>query len=127
MKERQCEVIRCELDELTLGDEGSTAVTQHLRECGECREFHQKQTRLRQIVGSLGPVEAPPDFDFRLRALPRPSSSETVNDCCDASIGKIVDCRDEFEIVSARSLLKSIATGVRFGCRTTRSGPRPLR
>ena len=68
MKERQCEVIRCELDELTLGDEGSTAVTQHLRECGECREFHQKQTRLRQIVGSLGTVEAPPDFDFRLRA-----------------------------------------------------------
>ena len=76
MKERQCEVIRRELDELTLGDEGSTAVTQHLRECGECREFHQKQTRLRQIVGSLGTVEAPPDFDFRLRArLANESSS----------------------------------------------------
>ncbi|HEU4711015.1 MAG TPA: hypothetical protein VFS76_05585 [Pyrinomonadaceae bacterium] len=76
MKERQCEVIRRELDDLTLGDEGSTAVTQHLRECGECREFHQKQTRLRQIVGSLGTVEAPPDFDFRLRArLANESSS----------------------------------------------------
>lgn len=76
MKERQCEVIRRELDELTLGAEGSTAVTQHLRECGECREFDQKQTRLRQIVGSLGTVEAPPDFDFRLRArLANESSS----------------------------------------------------
>ena len=76
MKERQCEVIRRELDELTLGDDGSAAVTQHLRECGECREFHQKQIRLRQIVGSLGTVEAPPDFDFRLRArLANESSS----------------------------------------------------
>lgn len=76
MKERQCEVIRRELDELVLGDECSTTATQHLRKCGECREFHQKQTRLRQIVGSLGTVEAPADFDFRLRArLANESSS----------------------------------------------------
>lgn len=68
MKETKCEAIRCELDELTLGDECSVAATQHLQQCGECREFHQKQTRLRQIIGGLGTVEAPPDFDFRLRA-----------------------------------------------------------
>lgn len=68
MKETKCETIRRELDELMLGDECSVAATQHLRDCEECREFHQKQTRLRQIVGGLGTVEAPPDFDFRLRA-----------------------------------------------------------
>lgn len=68
MKETKCEAIRRELDELTLGDQCSVYATQHLQECGECREFHQKQTRLRQIVGGLGTVEAPPDFDFRLRA-----------------------------------------------------------
>lgn len=68
MKETKCESIRRELDELTLGDECSVDATQHLRECGACREFHQKQTRLRQMVGGLGTVEAPPDFDFRLRA-----------------------------------------------------------
>src|SRR5262245_60505825 len=68
MKETKCEAIRRELDELTLGDECSVDATQHLRECGACREFHQKQTRLRQMVGGLGTVEAPPDFDFRLRA-----------------------------------------------------------
>jgi hypothetical protein len=57
-------------------DECSTSATQHLRECGECREFHQQQTKLRQIVGSLGTVQAPPDFDFRLRArLANESSS----------------------------------------------------
>ncbi len=68
MKETKCEAIRRELDELSLGDECSVDATQHLRDCGECRKFHQKQTRLRQIVGGLGTVEAPADFDFRLRA-----------------------------------------------------------
>jgi hypothetical protein len=68
MRQTKCEVIRCELEELMLGDECSTNAAQHLRECAECQEFHQKQTRLRQIVGSLGTIEAPADFDFRLRA-----------------------------------------------------------
>ena len=68
MRDTKCELIRRELDELTLGDEAGVAATQHLRDCGECREFQQQQTRLRQIVGSLGTVQAPPDFDFRLRA-----------------------------------------------------------
>jgi hypothetical protein len=68
MREAKCETVRRELEELMLGDECSTGATQHLRECRDCREFHQKQTKLRQIVGSLGTVEAPADFDFRLRA-----------------------------------------------------------
>jgi hypothetical protein len=68
MKETKCEAVRRELEELMLGDECSSGATQHLRECGQCAEFHQKQTKLRQIVGGLGTVEAPPDFDFRLRA-----------------------------------------------------------
>jgi hypothetical protein len=68
MKEKKCEAVRRELEELMLGDECSVGATQHLRDCGDCRKFHQKQTRLRQIVGSLGTIEAPADFDFRLRA-----------------------------------------------------------
>jgi hypothetical protein len=68
MRDTKCELIRRELDELTLGDEAGVSASQHLRDCGECREFHQQQMRLRQIVGSLGTVQAPPDFDFRLRA-----------------------------------------------------------
>jgi len=68
MRKNNCEVIRQELDELMLGETLSAAATEHLRECAECREFNEKQTRLRQIVGSLGTVSAPPDFDFRLRA-----------------------------------------------------------
>ena len=68
MRKNNCEAIRQELDQLMLGESSSAAVMEHLRECGACREFNEKQTRLRQIVGSLGTVSAPPDFDFRLRA-----------------------------------------------------------
>jgi len=76
MRKNICEVIRRELDELMLDETCSTAALDHLRECGACREFHEKQTKLRQIVGSLGTVAAPADFDFRLRArLANESSS----------------------------------------------------
>ena len=68
MSKNNCEVVRRELDELMLGETTSAAAVEHLRECAECREFNEKQTRLRQIVGGLGTVSAPPDFDFRLRA-----------------------------------------------------------
>jgi len=78
MRKNNCELVRRELDELMLDETGSTAALEHLRECGACREFHEKQTKLRQIVGSLGTVAAPADFDFRLRArLANESSSST--------------------------------------------------
>jgi len=68
MRKNNCKLIRRELDELKLGEAWSSSATEHLRECASCREFQEQQTRLRQIVGSLGTVEAPADFDFRLRA-----------------------------------------------------------
>jgi hypothetical protein len=68
MRKNICRVVRQELDELMLGETGSASAVEHLRECAACREFHQQQTSLRKIVGSLGTVAAPADFDFRLRA-----------------------------------------------------------
>ena len=68
MKDTRCEPVRRELEELTLNEAFSGATAEHLRGCVECREFQRQQTRLRQIVGSLGTVNAPADFDFRLRA-----------------------------------------------------------
>ena len=68
MSDKQCEPVRRELEELTLNENFSAATAEHLRDCAECREFQRQQTRLRQIVGSLGTVSAPADFDFRLRA-----------------------------------------------------------
>jgi len=79
MRKTNCKLIRRELDELMLGEAWSAAATEHLRECVECREFHMQQTKLRKIVGSLGTVEAPADFDFRLRArLAKDASSAPI-------------------------------------------------
>ena len=76
MRKNNCGVVRQELDELALGQACSSSAAEHLRACAGCREFQQQQTRLRQIVGSLGTVSAPADFDFRLRArLANDSSS----------------------------------------------------
>ena len=68
MKDRHCEPVRRELDELMLNQDLSAAVAEHLRTCVDCQEFRRQQMKLRQIVGSLGTVNAPSDFDFRLRA-----------------------------------------------------------
>jgi hypothetical protein len=68
MRNNNCEVIRRELEELMLDGTCSTSAAEHLKECSDCREFNRTQTKLRRMVGSLGTVEAPPDFDFRLRA-----------------------------------------------------------
>src|SRR5690242_3355530 len=68
MKDTRCELIRRELEDLTLNEEFSAAAAEHLQSCADCREFQRQQTKLRQIVGSLGTVSAPADFDFRLRA-----------------------------------------------------------
>src|SRR5215213_4374697 len=78
MRKNDCEVVRRELDELMPEEACSAAATEHLRECASCREFHGQQTKLRQIVGSLGTVEAPADFDFRLRARLAQSNGSSV-------------------------------------------------
>ena len=78
MRKNNCGVVRQELDELMLDEACSTSAAEHLRECAGCREFHQQQTKLRQIVGSLGTVSAPADFDFRLRARLANDSSSAV-------------------------------------------------
>ena len=68
MRKNNCEEIRRELDELMVDEAHSASAVAHLKECSDCREFHQTQMKLRRMVGSLGTVAAPPDFDFRLRA-----------------------------------------------------------
>jgi hypothetical protein len=68
MRDTRCEPVRREVEESTLNETFGAATAEHLRSCAECREFQREQTKLRQIVGSLGTVSAPADFDFRLRA-----------------------------------------------------------
>lgn len=79
MRTNNCDLIRRELDELMLDEGCSTSAAAHLKECAACREFHQTRTKLRRMVGSLGTVAAPADFDFRLRARLANDSSSAFN------------------------------------------------
>ena len=116
MRKNTCELIRRELDELNLDETRSTAAIEHLRECSACREFHEKQTKLRQIVGSLGTVEAPADFDFRLRARLANESSSA------ASSFNFVAWPVLLRGFAAAALLLVFATGA-FLIRSALNGP----
>jgi hypothetical protein len=68
MKSMNCQVIRRKIEEAELDQYPSDDVATHLRACQLCRDFQEERTALRQLLGSLGMVSAPADFDFRLRA-----------------------------------------------------------
>ncbi len=68
MTNRECRNTRREIDELELGHRPSVQTTTHLAACVACQQFQAERTSLRELVGSLEPVVAPPDFDLRLHA-----------------------------------------------------------
>jgi hypothetical protein len=68
MKVLNCATSRREIEESNIGQQLSAAATGHLRDCAKCRDFYESRLKLRQLVANLGTVEAPADFDFRLRA-----------------------------------------------------------
>jgi len=63
-----CRNVRHEIEEAAGGDLLSSNVNDHLSNCVACKTFFRQQTSLQELVASLGTVEAPGDFDFRLRA-----------------------------------------------------------
>ena len=68
MRTMNCRNVRREIEEAGPGDLLSTSVAEHMRNCPECVRFSEEDVKLREIVSSLGMVEAPVDFEFRLRA-----------------------------------------------------------
>jgi hypothetical protein len=63
-----CRNVRHEIEEAAAGDLLNSGLNDHLSSCVACQTFFREQTRLQELVASLGTVEAPGDFDFRLRA-----------------------------------------------------------
>lgn len=63
-----CRNIRREIEEAAPGDLLRARVNNHMLSCVACETFFREQTKLQEIISSLGTVEAPGDFDFRLRA-----------------------------------------------------------
>jgi hypothetical protein len=68
MRTMNCRSVRREIEEAGPGDLLSPSVAEHMRNCPECLRFSEEDVKLREIVSSLGVVEAPVDFEFRLRA-----------------------------------------------------------
>lgn len=68
MKEIGCKTVSKEIDELESGQLPGAKTEAHLQDCGSCRSFYDDRQKLRQMIAGLEAVEAPGDFDFRLRA-----------------------------------------------------------
>lgn len=68
MKAEDCKEFRRKIEETDPGEHPDALTMSHVRKCDVCLEFFERDMKLRQLVWSLSPVEAPADFDFRLRA-----------------------------------------------------------
>jgi hypothetical protein len=63
-----CREVRREIDQSELRQTLSENSEAHLAACASCATFRNERARLRELVGGLQPVTAPPDFEMRLRA-----------------------------------------------------------
>lgn len=68
MRTTDCKNLRLEIDGATPGRLRSAFANRHINDCAECRSFSEETVNLQELLSSLGTIEAPGDFDFRLRA-----------------------------------------------------------
>ena len=63
-----CKVFRTEIEEASDGGALGRGAASHAERCASCGSALRERDALRRLVGGLGRVEAPHDFEFRLRA-----------------------------------------------------------
>lgn len=68
MSTTDCKNLRREIDGASPGRQRSAFAIRHLKACPDCKSFTDQTVKLQEILSSLGTVEAPEDFHFRLRA-----------------------------------------------------------
>jgi len=68
MKSINCEHIRGEIEESGSADFLSQAALAHISGCADCETLSREHNRLHAMLANLGTIEAPGDFDFKLRA-----------------------------------------------------------
>ena len=68
MRSMNCRNTRREIEARGAGRLLSAEVATHLEQCSACETLSRQQSQLHALVSSLGRVEAPADFDVRLRA-----------------------------------------------------------
>jgi hypothetical protein len=70
-----CKPYREEIEESAGVESLSLETRAHAGACRACGEFEREHNSLRRLVGGLGKVEAPADFEFRLRARMKAAKS----------------------------------------------------
>ncbi len=68
MKVANCKTVCREIEEADHGENLTASAMGHLGNCGQCQRFYDERRKLRQLVASLETVEAPPDFNLRVRS-----------------------------------------------------------
>lgn len=64
-----CKACRREIEWAAKGEEiRAEEARAHLASCPSCRAFRAERDALRELIASVEPVSAPPDFDWKLRA-----------------------------------------------------------
>jgi anti-sigma factor RsiW len=63
-----CKQIREEIDAASRHNMRSGAVNSHMDACPDCRRYSDETAALTRLLSAQPRVEAPPDFEFRLRA-----------------------------------------------------------
>jgi hypothetical protein len=63
-----CQKVRRVIEATDRGDLLNVAAAEHIKGCPACEKLNDEHLELRHITANLGTVEAPADFDFRLRA-----------------------------------------------------------
>jgi hypothetical protein len=63
-----CKHFRTEIEETDRATALGAKAAAHIAVCGSCRAFRAERDSLRSLIGGLERVDAPSDFDFRLRA-----------------------------------------------------------
>jgi hypothetical protein len=63
-----CKECQFEIDSVELNSTLSQKSRLHIESCGSCHTFFNERRALRGLIGSLGMVTVPSDFDLRLRS-----------------------------------------------------------
>jgi hypothetical protein len=72
-----CKKFRTEIEEAARTASPGAAASAHLASCASCRAFRSEREALRGLVAGLARVDAPADFEFRLRARIARSEDES--------------------------------------------------
>ena len=73
----KCKAVKREIEEAAENALPTESVRAHLLTCTACRVFSRERAALKGLMASLGAVEAPDNFDWRLRARLAEARSET--------------------------------------------------